>query len=194
MAFFKAQKIKQGRIPIPDVPPYVPTPVPTPESGTTPNIPRPSTDIEHDTTITFFIITDDAKTVYKDVSNVIYTCIGDFKEDTDVLKPTIIIESSVDLTECNYIYISKFRRFYFVNVKLLTGELYEVNGVVDALSTWRNQFSLVPCIIDREEKKNNLYINDGIWVHGEKNYTKVYNYTGGFNDTSDNILICAGGQ
>lgn len=194
MAFFNIKERKIEPIPIPPIPPYVP-PVPpapiVPEEGSTPDIDRP--DFTSDTNLVLYMVSDDKNTMFKTLNNQ-YVLTGAFKEDVDMLRPVITLESEVDLTQFNYIYISEFNRYYFMKVNLLIGHLYECICEVDSLTSLKDELQNIPCIIDREQPHNDLYINGGTFVQGIKNYSKAYNFSNGFNSTPQNILICCGGE
>lgn len=194
MAFFNIKERKIEPAPIPPIPPYVP-PVPpapiVPEEGSTPDIDRPS--YTSDTNLVLYMVYDDKNTMFKTL-NTQYVLTGAFKEDVNMLRPVITLESEIDLTQFNYIYISEFDRYYFMKVNLLTGHLYECVCDVDPLYSLRNELIIIPCIIDREEQHNGLYIDDGSFVAGTKDYTQIYNFSNGFNEQGKNILICCGGN
>lgn len=194
MAYFKSKtKIEYKYPPIPVEPSVFPTIEPTPPSVDPSETPTDSaTGLINDTNLVFYIVEDDPNTAYKNKTNQ-YVMTGTIQQDIDLLNPVIIIDTNVDLTKYNYIYISCLERYYFCKVSLLYGGRYEVTCNVDALSTFIQELIYIPCIIDKEEIHNDLYINDGTYVQGNKNYTTVTNFSGGFNDTAENILICCGG-
>lgn len=194
MAYFKAKQTKQYIFPpIPSEPSVYPTIEPTPPSVEPSTTPADSTTtLLNDTNIIFYIVKDDSNTAYKTKTNQ-YVMVGTIQQDVDLLEPTIEIDTNVDLTQYNYVYISCLNRYYFCKVSLLYGGRYMITCNVDALSTYIDSLIYIPCIIDKEEQHNDLYINDGTFVQGNKNYTTVTNFSGGFNDTAQNILICCGG-
>ena len=88
--------------PIPDtpgyIPPVVPTP-PTPGSGSTPNIPRPT--YSGNVTITFYNNSSDNNEVNKSISQKDEKTVV-FKEDVDLIEPSIVINSDSDVVTSNY--------------------------------------------------------------------------------------------
>lgn len=192
MAYFKSKtKIEYQYPPIPTEPSVFPVDVPSVEPSETPS--DSVTGLINDTNLVFYIVADDTNAAYKNKTNQ-YIMVGTIQQDIDLLNPVIIIDTSVDLTKYNYIYISCLERYYFCKVSLLYGGRYEVTCNVDALSTFIDELVNIPCIIDKEQPHNDLYINDGTYVQGNKNYTTITNYNNGFNDTAQNILICCGGE
>lgn len=191
MAYFNIKETRYIPQPIPSDPPYNPPIIPEQEAGSIPDIPRGS--YYGDINIYLFKVYDDDKTLFKNKESE-YVLSGAFKEDIDLLHPIFTIETDVDLTQFNYCYISALGRYYFMKVNLLKGQLYECVCDVDALSTFANDLLIIPCIIDREEQHNGLYIDGGTFVAGTKDYSKIYNFSNGFNDQGTNILICCGGE
>lgn len=189
MAFFKPSN-KYKPLPVPVVPPYVPEPVPEQEEGTTPEVPRGS--FTGDSDIVLYVNMSDAKKAFKTLNNQ-YVLNMTFKKDIDILNPVFEITSDTDITQYNYVYISAFDRYYFATITCVVGRKYRVVCNVDPLSSFIESIAQIPCIIDKEEQHNNLYLNDGTYVQGVKNYSQVYNFSNGFNSTPENILICAGG-
>lgn len=104
---------------------------------------------------------------------------GNLKNETSIINPTILIESHKveTITSCNYIYISSFGRYYFVNniVSVRTG-LWSFSCHVDVLMTYRKQFRSLSAIIARQENLYNLYLNDDRFlIDAQRIYqTKVF--------------------
>ena len=193
MAYFKNKKQYES-LPIPVTPPYIPPLVPspdTPESGQDTVIDRP--EYTSDTNIILYNITDDRCVMFKQLNNE-YVMTGSIKTDIDIVQPIFEIYSEYDLTKYNYCYISLFERFYFVSIELVVGNKYRLTCICDPLMSFKEQLYTIPMIIEKEEQHNDLYINDGTYIQGAKNYTQVYNFSDGFNNTGTNILICCGGQ
>lgn len=116
-------------------------------------------------------------------------------EGFDIENPVVRIGSRVYNKNANYAYIPEYQRYYYVGKPTLdNNKMFFLPLNVDVLMTFKEAIRALPAIIDKEEADNVLYIDDGEYSHGVKNYTRVYNFTNGFNDNPDNILICAGGE
>lgn len=179
--------------PIPDtpgyVPPVVPTPV-TPDPGSVPDIPRPV----HTGTVEckLYINSSENNKLVKDIE-LIRSYELMLKKNTDLVNPMIELTESRDLSDINYMLFNG--KYYFVNsIECVTGNIWKIIGHVDVLSTYKDDLAFIPCIIDREEPHNDLYIDGGTYVKGTKNYGVVYNFSSGFNSSPENILICCGGD
>lgn len=115
-------------------------------------------------------------------------------EGFDIENPVIRIGSRAYNSNVNYAYIPEYGRYYYVGKPTLdNNKMFFIPLSVDVLMTFKTSIRALTAIIDKEESTNDLYINDGTYIHGVKNYTRVYNFANGFNDSPDNILICAGG-
>ena len=112
----------------------------------------------------------------------------------DVVNPTFLFNDSIDIPlNVNYVYAPAYGRYYSARPELLGDGNYALHCQVDALSSFIDDLAIVPCIIDREDPHNDLYVDGGTFVKGTKNYGTVYNFSGGFNSSPENILICCGG-
>ena len=62
--------------------------------------------------------------------------------------------------------------------------------------TFKNALMNERVIIDKTEnlKNANLYLDDGSFVSSCKTITKIYNFSNGFNDDPEYILLTAGGM
>lgn len=195
MALSKTYFESKGRDitnPIPDTPEYVPPAPPTPPAptpGTTPDIPR----ADHTGTVDclLYINRSENNKVYKDITQVFdYSLV--LKKDTDLINPVIELSTSANLSNINYMYFND--KYYFIDsIESMTGTKWKIHGHVDVLMTYKNNILYIPCIIDREQSHNDLYIDGGSYVKGVKNYNQVVNFSGGFEDNPENILICCGG-
>lgn len=85
-----------------------------------------------------------------------------FKENTDIFKPTFIIQTSENLWMYNYIdATSSLGRKYFVtDVRSIGNNRYEVDAKTDVLSTWENEIKNNTAVIKRQENLFNLYLDD----------------------------------
>lgn len=183
--------------PIPDTPGYVPPDVPTPSTpvpGSEPVIPRPAftSNIELD----LYHNSSDNRKLNKSLSNKKTINIS-LKETTNLLNPSLLLESDTDLTKYNYGYLKELGRYYYINAKRLdNNKHYILDMNQDHLMTYKNSILRLVCIIDKQESIFNELIDDGSYVSQVDDYTNRYvfgNGNVGFNTNPTNILICAGG-
>ena len=119
------------------------------------------------------------------------------KEGTDLFRPTFILQTDAYLGDYNYIDGLSFSgRLYFItDVRSIGNNRYEVDAKTDVLSTWKNYIRTNNAIINKQQyiEKSNKYLNDGSFISQVNEFNTSYNFNGGFNDSAEFILICAGG-
>ena len=60
------------------------------------------------------------------------------KHSTDLIKPTLVINSENNLQNINYCYIDTFERYYFIDkVETIRNNMYKINCTVDVLESFR---------------------------------------------------------
>lgn len=84
------------------------------------------------------------------------------KENTDVFKPTFIIQTESRLWDYNYIDGSNFsgRQYFIVDVRSIGNNRFEVDAKTDVLSTWKNEIRGNSAVLKRQENLFNLYLDD----------------------------------
>ena len=88
-----------------------------------------------------------------------YSCT--LKDTTSVLNPVLIIRTSDAVYNYNYLYISEFQRYYFINdIKSVNNNVWEISAHVDVLETYKTAILANNAVIKRQEKLYNLYLDD----------------------------------
>lgn len=117
------------------------------------------------------------------------------KDDINILSPLIVLTSDNFVIECNYIYISDFKRYYFVDDKTFSNDgrvFLQLN--VDVLQTYKNEIMQLDVIVINNELNGNRYLNNGeYYVNQCTEFSQILNFPNGFKDIADFILITAGG-
>lgn len=70
-----------------------------------------------------------------------FTITGNFKTDTDIIKPIIKVLNTTDFNifNYNYCYISELKRYYFVeDITILADKLFSISLSLDVLYTYKN--------------------------------------------------------
>ena len=119
---------------------------------------------------------------------------GELKEDCSIIDPIIKIIGDVSsMSSVNYMYIPSFSRYYFINnVISINNEICEVHAHVDVLSTYKDEIRAQRAVVSRQEKKWNLYLNDGVFKTYQNPYIITKAFSSGF--TSQHfVLSIAGG-
>lgn len=116
------------------------------------------------------------------------------KRDTSILKPILHVATDADIIGYNYMYISSFNRYYFIDDIVSVGnERWEISAHVDVLQTYKDQILEQIAVIKRQQSKYNTYLNDPEWkVYAyEQRWAKKFP-TAGFNKALHFILTTAG--
>jgi len=143
--------------------------------------------------VIFYKNKSDKKVVSKNIEQKINTnCI--LKDDTNIKNPTIIISNLTDLKNCNYVYIEEFNRFYYINNITFSQQRYYIECNCDVLMSFRKDILNLKCIIKRQEKKYNLYLNDEKYKAFEYSRIKTIEFPNGFTKQSFCLAIAGGGQ
>lgn len=114
---------------------------------------------------------------------------GEFRGSMSILHPVIQIKPTTTstvakiLTQCNYVYIQEFSRYYFVDmITCVANDLIELELSIDVLYSWKTQILAQKIIVSRNEKEYALYLDDSMLkVYNNPNIT-VYH----FKDSQDN--------
>lgn len=111
------------------------------------------------------------------------TVTGTLRAETSIIDPVIVIECELsNLVRCNYMYIEKFNRYYFVNnIRSIRDGLVEFTCHVDVLETYQDQIKLNSAIVKRQENDWNLYLNDGTFKVYQNPMVLTKEFPSGFN-------------
>lgn len=116
------------------------------------------------------------------------------KDATSILKPVIRLKTNSNIYTYNYMYISEFERYYFIDdIVSLNNGIWEISAHVDVLETYKNSILSQQAVIKRQQNKFNLYLNDPDF--------QTYNYdmiqtkkfsNSGFNKVLNYVLVVNG--
>lgn len=124
------------------------------------------------------------------------TLTGSLKEGTSVINPTILLQGTPatvqQIATSNYLQISDFGRYYFIrDIFSVRTNLWEISCHVDVLQTYSEQIKAQTAIIQRQEKKWNLYLNDGSFKVYQNPIVLTKPFPNGFT-TNEFVLAIAG--
>lgn len=86
------------------------------------------------------------------------------KRDTSILRPVLLVNSAQDIFTFNYMYISEFSRYYFIDdIRSVHDNLWEISAHVDVLETYKITILANEAVIKRQTQKYNTYLNDPEW-------------------------------
>lgn len=118
---------------------------------------------------------------------------GTLREESSIIDPVITI-SDIDnyVGSMNYAYIPEFNRYYFItNIESVRSNLWRVSFHVDVLYTYRKQIKSNSAIIERNENKYDLKLNDGLFKTQQNPRIAQFPFPSGFN-TWNFVLAIAG--
>ena len=116
------------------------------------------------------------------------------KRDTSILRPVLLVNDARGVTDFNYMYISEFDRYYFIDdIRSTHNNIWEISGHVDVLETYKDQILSNQAVIRRQTNKFNTYLNDPEWkVYADENVV-AYKFTQtGLNKDMKFVLAVAG--
>lgn len=120
---------------------------------------------------------------------------GTLKEDTSLTDPVIKLTGKTfsEMASINYMQIVDLGRYYFINdVISINNDIVEVHAHVDVLTTYKDQIRAQNAIIARQEKKWNLYLNDGVFKTYQNPHIVTKAFPSGFTEQHF-IFSVAGG-
>ena len=124
------------------------------------------------------------------------TMTGSLKDGTSVINPTIMLQGTPatvqQIVASNYLHIPDFGRYYFIrDVSSVRTNLWEISCHVDVLQTYSTQIKAQTAIIQRQENKWNLYLNDGSFKVYQNPIVLTKPFPNGFT-TNEFVLAIAG--
>lgn len=121
------------------------------------------------------------------------TITGTLREQTSITKPYFTIAHD-DPTDFNYCYIPEFGRYYFVDdvIVIRTG-LLGIYLSVDVLESFKNEILSQNVIVNKSQSDANFYLPDENLKVNVKTKTDIINFSNGFLENGEFILITAGG-
>lgn len=131
----------------------------------------------------------------KDLTDAI-TLTGSLKNESSIVTPTILIQSDADIIQQNYAYIAAFERYYFITDFIsVRNNIFELHLKSDVLMSFKNGIKHSTAIIERsaEFDKSTPYLNAPGFVPQVKRKTDIIQFSNGFNEDGEFILLTAGG-
>ena len=117
----------------------------------------------------------------------------EFKDQSSVMNPSIIIGTSTNISGLNYAYIDTFGRYYYITeVIVLRADLYMLKLHADVLMTYRSQIRSCNAVCRRQENAYNLYLDDPEFKIYNNKRIEIRNFSSGFTKALNYILTVAG--
>lgn len=113
-------------------------------------------------TIDLYTNTSPENFITKSITAVGTQLTGDLREGTSIVRPGIKIEAAAIPAAANYMYISDFGRYYFIDdIETAEHGLYIIKARVDVLMSYATQIKACKGIAHRSESDYNLMLDDG---------------------------------
>lgn len=144
-------------------------------------------------TIRFYKNYSEKNHLDKDITQMGDDISGTLRDDCSIINPVIKIEAftGFDITSCNYAYIVEFNRYYFINNIRCIGKLFELDMHVDVLSTYKDEIRANKAVVSRQEKRYNLYLQDGNFKTYAFPHMQVEQFPSGFD--AFNLILSVSG-
>lgn len=144
-------------------------------------------------TVKLYTNTSPENYLTKDLTQVGQDLSGDLREGTSIVRPGIKIEATAIPAGANYLQITNFGRYYFID-DIQTAEygLYIIKARVDVLTTYAAGIRACKGIVHRAESSYNTYLDDGTFRAYSNPHIITQEFSTGFS-TYDFILAVAGG-
>lgn len=111
-------------------------------------------------TATFYHNTSDKNVMYKNISEILTAPITP-TGDVNIFTPAISIDYVSDILTSNYMYISAFSRYYYINnVSLQIGKKLFVTGYVDVLMSFADEIQNAFVNVCRAQNPANRDLSD----------------------------------
>lgn len=121
---------------------------------------------------------------------------GELRNQTSVLNPSIIIESSDNISTYNFAYISEFGRYYYItDIMSIRTNCWVVSMRCDVLMSYKDEIRSMNVILNNTQETGlSNYLSSPNWVNLVKTKTDIKTFPKGLSNEGEFILITAGGD
>lgn len=122
----------------------------------------------------------------------VMTLTGTLRDEANIVDPVIMIEYDGTLTNCNYMRIEAFNRYYFITkIESVRTGLWRIYGHCDVLKTYAKAILGTEAVVARSESKWNLLINDAMFKVYSNPRIQIANFPNKFSG-QDYVLVMNG--
>ena len=143
-------------------------------------------------TIKLYTNNSEKITVNKDITELM-SLNGILRDNTSIQNPVIILNRNIsELINCNYVFISDFNRYYYVNnINSVKQNLTELTLSCDVLMSFKDDILKQTAIIKKQQELWNLYIDDGSFSAQQNSRVQVKSFPNKVTGESY-VLVLAG--
>ena len=118
---------------------------------------------------------------------------GILRDNTSIQNPVITLNRNIsELINCNYVFISDFNRYYYVNnINSVKQNLTELSLSCDVLMSFKDDILKQTAIIKKQQELWNLYIDDGSFSSQQNSRIQVKSFPNKITGESY-VLVLAG--
>ena len=136
--------------------------------------------------------TSDDRLVDKSISKLHEVTVS-YKDDTNMITPTIKLANFSGAFSANYVYLSDFGRYYFVTEITASQQHIYMTLECDELYTYRAQLRTCDAIVKRQQNLFDLYLDDEKFNAEAYGRIQTKRFSGGFTKNAF-VLAVAGGR
>ena len=115
------------------------------------------------------------------------------KDPTEMIDPVLKLTGDNVVSGANYCWIEALGRFYFIREKRqVTAGMVELQLHVDVLMSFKDSIRRSRALVEVVGNAVNPYIESEIWTPDVRRTTHVKNFSSGFNNTPEYVLLTAG--
>ena len=146
-------------------------------------------------TVTFYTNTSDNRALSKSITQ-LKSVTATVKGECDILNPELEVSYFSEVSGANYMYISEWNRYYFIDrISLTHGQRAIIHGHVDVLSTYKDDILDCAAVVCRQQSKGNYYLNDPVYKTRQYKITTVQEFPNEkFTRDGSLILAVAGSE
>lgn len=146
--------------------------------------------------VRFYNTSSGANVVHKQLTSTI-TLQCDIYDSCSVKRPRLRVNMNNALINSNYMYIPKWNRYYYISAPIIfDGSNAIVEGAVDELMSYWDDFKTSPCIAKRSTSNWNPMMEDTRVFHAPNKKYVVRKMGQGFNPSSSggSYILTIGGK
>lgn len=146
--------------------------------------------------VRFYNNSSDNDEVHKNISQ-IQTAQCEIFQECSIQAPVFLVTMSDALINCNYVYVPKFHRYYYVtDMQIYDGVKVKVSCKVDVLMSFWDSFKNSSVIAERSSSNYNKYLPDNMIPFSSKMRYEVRRLPFTFTPTEsgNHYLLTLGGS
>lgn len=139
----------------------------------------------------------DTNHVEKSLTDLSPALLGTLKRETSLLNPVLIVQGILEyVASANYMTIPKFgnRSYYITEIKSIKENIIEIHGRVDVLQTYKDIIRQQTAIVHRQERRYNMYLNDGVLKFYQNPNVITQSFPSGFIGKNPNLILIVAGN